>query len=87
MNEVGSAIVGQLVILLVVLAIVCLVLRELVRIALKVIAAVAILTAVALWLGLLDQTLVLDILARVGDWVMAGFHKARDWVTMAAIAG
>ena len=87
MNELGFAIVGEVVILLIVLAIVCLVLREFVRIVLKVIAVVAIVTAVALWLGLLDETLVLDILARVGDWVMSGGRSAADWVTMAAIAG
>lgn len=87
MNELGFAIVGEVVILLIVLAIVCLVLREFVRIVLKVIAVVAIVTAVALWLGLLDETLVLDILARVGDWVMSGVRSAADWVTMAAIAG
>ena len=87
MNELGSAIVGEVVILLVALAIVCLALKEFLRIALKVIAAVAILTAVAVWLGILDQTLVLDVLVRVGDWVMSGVYRARDWITMAATAG
>lgn len=87
MNELGSAIVGEVVVLLIVLAIVCLALREFLRIALKVVAAVAILTAVAVWLGFLDQTLVLDILVRVGDWVMSGVYRARDWITMAAAAG
>ena len=87
MNELGSAIVGQVVILLIVLAIVCLLLREFVRVVLKAVAVVAILTAVAIWLGLLDQTLVLDVLVRLGDWVMSGVRRAGDWVTMAAIAG
>lgn len=87
MNDLGSAIVGELVVVLIVLAIVCLVLREFLRVALKVIAVVAILTAVALWLGLLDETLVLDFLATVGDWVMSGVRKAGDWVTMTAIEG
>ena len=86
MNEFGSAIVGQVVILLIVVAIVCLVLREFLRAVLKAVAVVAILTAVAIWLGILDETLVLDVLVRVGDWVMAGLRRAGAWVTTAAIA-
>lgn len=87
MNELGSAIVGEVVILLIVVAIVCLILREFVRVVLKTVAVVAILTAVAIWLGILDQTLVLDVLVRVGDWVMSGLRRAGTWVTTAAIAG
>ena len=87
MSEFVPAIVGEVVVLLIVLAIVWLVLREFVRIALKVIAVVAILGALALWLGFLDRTFVADILATVGDWVMSTIRAAVDWITLAAIAG
>lgn len=80
------AIVGEVVILLIVLGIVWLVLREFVRIALKVIAAAAVVTAVALWLGFLDRTFVEDILATAGDWVISMIRAVTDWITMAAIA-
>lgn len=87
MSELVPAIVGEVVVLLVVLVMVWLVLREFVRIALKVIAVAAVLTILALWLGVLDQTFVMDFLATVGDWVMSVFRAARDWITMAAISG
>ncbi len=84
-SELGPAIVGEVVVLLIVLAIVCLVLREFVRVTLKVIAAVAALTALAIWLGFLDQTVVLDFLVQVGDWVMSGVDKASSaWARRSA---
>ncbi len=86
MGELVPAIVGEVVILLVVLGVIWLVLRELVRIALKVLAVVAIVVAVALWLGFLDSTFVADTLAAVGDWVMTMVGSAVDWVAMAAMA-
>lgn len=86
MGELVPAIVGEVVILLVVLGVIWLVLRELVRIALKVLAVVAIVVAVALWLGFLDSTFVADTLTAVGDWVMTMVGSAVDWVAMAAMA-
>ena len=86
MGELVPAIVGEVVILLVVLGVIWLVLRELVRIALKVIAVVAVVVAVALWLGFLDSTFVADTLTAVGDWVMTMVGSAVDWVAMAAMA-
>lgn len=86
MGELVPAIVGEVVILLVVLGVIWLVLRELVRIALKVIAVVAVVVAVALWLGFLDSTFVADKLAAVGDWVMTMVGSAVDWVVMATMA-
>lgn len=86
MGELVPAIVGEVVILLVVLGVIWLVLRELVRIALKVIAVVAVVVAVALWLGFLDSTFVADTLTAVGDWVMTMVGSAVDWVVMATMA-
>ncbi len=85
MNELVPAIVGEVVVLLIVLGIVWIVFREFVKVAMKVIVPVAILTALALWLGVLDRTFVGDILVTAGDWVMSAIRTVGDWIAMAAI--
>ncbi len=85
MNELVPAIVGEVVVLLIVLGVVWILFREFVRVAMKVIVPVAILTALALWLGVLDRTFVADILVTAGDWVMSAIRTVGDWIAMAAI--
>ncbi len=79
MGEVVPAIIGEVVILVLVVAVVWAVLREFVRAAIRIVVVVAILTTIAIWLGLLDRTLVMDGLVAVGEWVMSLFAPVRDW--------
>ncbi len=62
-------------VLLVVLGLVVLLLRDFVRIALKIIALVVILGAVAMWFGWLDASLTADLLAAVGEWVTSVYDS------------
>ena len=69
---------GGVVILLVVLGLVVLLLRDFVRIALKIVALAAILGGVAIWLGWLDSSLAWDLLSAVGEWVMSVYDTVAD---------
>ena len=84
---VSPALVGELVVLLLAVALVWIVFKEFMRIALKIIVPVAILTGLAVWLGLLDETVVGDTLVAVGEGVMTGIRTVADWVTTAAFSG
>ncbi len=86
MTELVPAIVGQVVLLLIVLGVVWVALRQFPRVAVKVIAVVVVLTALAIWLGFLDQTIVVEMLATVGDGVMAAIRAAVDWIATALSA-
>ena len=86
MNASIPVILGGTAILLVVLGLVVLLLRDFVRMALKVIVLVAILGGVAMWFGWLDSSLVEDFLSSVGDWVMSAYNYARGWIAGAAEA-
>lgn len=61
--------------MLVVLGLVVLLLRDFVRITLKIIALVVILGAVAMWFGWLDSSLAVDFLAGVGEWVTSVYDS------------
>ena len=78
MNQSAPAIIGGALILLVVLGLVVLLLRDFVRITLKIIALVVILGAVAMWLGWLDASLATDLLAVVGEWVTSAYNSVAD---------
>jgi len=80
MTDLVPAIVGQVVLSLIVLGVVWVALQRFLRVAAKVIAVVVALTALALWLGFLDRTTVVEILATVGDRVLAAIRAAVDWI-------
>ena len=84
---VSPALVGELVVLLLAVALVWIVFKEFMRIALKIIVPAAILTGLAVWLGLLDETVVGDTLVAVGEGVLTGIRTVADWVTTAAFSG
>ena len=86
-DMVSPALVGELVVLLLAIAIVWIVFKEFMRIALRVIVPVAILTGLALWLGLLDETVVGDTLVAVGEGVLTGVRTVAHWITTAAFSG
>lgn len=77
---VGQAVVGELVVLAVVLVVIGMVSREMARVAIKVLLPVGVVVAVAVWLGLLEQTLVERALASVGSKVMDGVRSMAGWV-------
>lgn len=68
-------ILGGAVILLLVLGLLVLLLRDFVRIALKIIALVVILGGVAMWFGWLDSSLVEGITTAVGEWVISMYNS------------
>lgn len=78
MNQSAPAIIGGALVLLVVLGLVVLLLRDFVRITLKIIALVVILGAAAMWLGWLDASLAADFLAVVGEWVTSVYNSVAD---------
>lgn len=85
MSGLDPALVGELVVLLLLLAVVWMVFREFMRVVLKVLVPVAILTGLAVWLGLLDETLVGDALAAVGEGLISAIRTVAGWVTSVAL--
>ena len=86
MENLGPALVGELVVVLLLIGVVWLVFREFLKVVLKVVVPVAILTALAVWLGLLDETLVGDALAAVGEGLIAALRYVGDWVASVAFS-
>ncbi len=86
MSGLNPALVGELVVLLLLLGIVWMVFREFLRVVLKVVVPVAILTALAVWLGYLDETLVGNTLAAVGEGLLAAIRYVAEWVTSVALS-
>ena len=81
MTELAApAVVGELVVLAVVLVVIGAVFRELSRVAIKVLVPVGLVVAVAVWLGLLEQTVVERTLASIGFKVMDGIRSMANWV-------
>lgn len=83
----SEALVGEVVVLVLAVGLVWVVFRELARVALKVLVPAGVLVGVALWLGWLDQTMVGNTLASVGDGVMGGIRWAADWVVSMTSSG
>lgn len=81
MTELAApAVVGELVVLAVVMVVIGAVFRELARVAIKVLVPVGLVVAVAVWLGLLEQTVVERTLASIGFKVMDGIRSMANWV-------
>ena len=81
------AVVGEIVVLAVIVAVVGAVFRELARTAIKVLLPVGLLVAVAVWLGLLEQTLVEKFLAVVGGKVLDGIRWVAEWAAATVSSG
>lgn len=86
MSGLDPALVGELVVLLLLLGIVWMVFREFLRVVLKVIVPVAILTGLAVWLGYLDETLVGDALTVVGEGLLTAIRYVAEWITSVALS-
>ncbi len=80
------AMIGELVVLVVIVAVVAAVFREVARAAIKVLVPVGLVVAVAVWLGLLEQTMVERALAAIGDTVMGGIRDLADWVATTTVS-
>lgn len=81
------ALIGELVFLILAVALVWIVFKEFMRIAIRIIVPAAILLGVAVWVGWLDQTAVGNVLAAVGDGVLTGIRAVADWIAAAARSG
>lgn len=81
------ALIGEVVFLVLAVAVVWIVFKEFMRIAIRIIVPAAILLAVAVWAGLLDETVVGNLLAAVGEGVLTGVRAVADWITAAARGG
>ena len=84
---VNPALVGELVVLLLLVGVVWFVFKEVARVALKFIIPAAIVMGLAVWLGLLDQTVAGNILEGLGNGVLTGIRVVAGWVTSAAFSG
>ena len=84
---VAPALIGELVVFLLLLALTWMIFKEFARIALRVLVPAAILVAVAVWLGLLDRTMVGDMLVAVGEGVITGIRTVADWIAVTAFSG
>jgi len=80
----APALVGEIVVLVLVLAVVWVVFKEVTKLALKVLLPAGLLVGIAVWFGLLDQTAVGNTLVAVGDGVLHGIRTVADWVVTTA---
>lgn len=81
------ALIGELVFLVLAVALVWIVFKEFMRIAIRIIVPAAILLGVAVWVGWLDETAAGNVLAAVGEGVLTGVRAIADWIAAAARAG
>ncbi|MDE2982422.1 MAG: hypothetical protein OXU74_14620 [Gemmatimonadota bacterium] len=84
---VAPALIGELVVFLLLLAVTWMIFKEFARIALRVLVPAAILLAAAVWLGLLDKTMAGDMLVAVGEGVITGIRTVADWIAVTAFSG
>jgi len=84
---VAPALIGELVVFLLLLALTWMIFKEFARIALRVLVPAAILLAVAVWLGFLDKTMVGDVLVALGEGVITGIRTVADWIAVTAFPG
>ena len=84
---VNPALVGQLVVLLLLVGVVGAVFKEVTRMALKILIPVGLLMGVAVWLGVLDETVAGNLLTTLGEWVITAIRVAAGWVTSVAFGG
>ena len=81
------ALIGELVFLVLAVALVWMVFKEFMRIAIRIIVPAGILVALAVWTGLLDETVAGNVLAAVGEGVMTGVRTVADWIATTARSG
>ncbi len=81
------ALIGELVFLVLAVALVWVVFKEFMRIAVRIIVPAGVLLALAVWTGLLDETVAGNVLATVGDGVMTGVRTVADWIATTARSG
>ncbi len=81
------ALIGELVFLVLAVALVWVVFREFMRIAIRIIVPAGILMGLAVWTGLLDETVAGNVLATVGEGVMTGVRAVADWIAATARSG
>ncbi len=81
------ALIGELVFLVLAVALVWIVFKEFMRIAIRIIVPAGILLGVAVWVGWLDETAVGNLLAAVGEGVLTGVRAVADWIAEAARSG
>ncbi len=87
MTELAApAVVGELVVLAIVIALVCAVFREAARAAIKLLVPVGLVVAAAVWLGVLEQTVVERALASIGTTVLDGIRSVANWVAATAFS-
>ena len=84
---VTPALIGELVFLVLAVALVWIVFKEFMRIAIRIIVPAAILMGVAVWAGLLDETVAGNVLVAVGEGVLNGVRAVADWIAAAARSG
>ena len=84
---VTPALIGELVFLVLAVALVWIVFKEFMRIAIRIIVPAAILIGVAVWTGLLDETAAGNVLVAVGEGVLSGVRAVADWIATAARSG
>lgn len=87
MSGLDPALVGEMVVLLLLLGVVWMVFREFMKVVVKVIVPVAILTGLAVWFGLLDQTVVGNALTVVGEGLLTAIRTVAEWITSVAFSG
>jgi len=81
------ALIGELVFLVLAVALVWVVFKEFMRIAVRIIVPAGILVALAVWTGLLDETVAGNMLVAVGEGVMTGVRTVADWIATTARSG
>jgi len=81
------ALIGELVFLVLAVALVWVVFKEFMRIAIRIIVPAGILLGLAVWTGLLDETVAGNVLAAVGERVMTGVRTVADWIATTARSG
>jgi hypothetical protein len=81
--DASSALVGQLVLFGVFALVVFALVREAARIVIKVLVVAAIVVAIAIYAGWLDETVVGRLLERVGDALIVGIKAVVGWIMKA----
>ena len=79
--------IGELVFLVLAVAVVWIAFKEFMRIAIRIIVPAGILVGVAVWAGWLDETAAGNVLAAVGEGVLTGVRAVADWIAAAARSG
>ena len=85
-ESMNPALVGQLVVLVLLVAVVWVVFKEVARVALKFLIPAGILMGIGVWLGVLDETVAGSLLERLGDGVLAAARGVAGWVTSSAFS-